>query len=69
MRVPELEALAREYRLRGYSRMRRPELIELIRNNQWNTDTPLQSWEASIALVNQNAEWGLQGIQSNSSTK
>ena len=40
MRVPELEALARECRLRGYSRMRSAELIELIQNYQ----RPLQSW-------------------------
>ena len=30
MRVPELKALTRERRLRGYSWMRRAELIELI---------------------------------------
>ena len=41
MRMPELKALAREHRLRGYSRLRKTELIELIRNNQ----QPLQSWE------------------------
>ena len=50
MRVPELKALARECRLRGYSRMRRAELIELIPNDQWNTNTPLQSWEPSMGL-------------------
>ena len=48
MRMPELKALARKRRLRGYSRMRRAELIELIRNDQWNTNTTLQSWEPSI---------------------
>ena len=47
MRVPELKALPRERRLRGYSRMRRAELIELIRNDQRNTNTPLQSWEGA----------------------
>ena len=31
MRVPELKALARERRLRGYSRMRKTELVALIR--------------------------------------
>ena len=35
MRMPELKALTRECRLRGYSRLRKAELIELIRNNQW----------------------------------
>ena len=59
MRVPELKALAREHRLRGYSWMRRAELIELIQNDQQNTNTPLQSWEPSIDLGNQTAEWGL----------
>ena len=44
MRVPELKALAREHRLRGYSQIRRAELIELIQNDQWNTNSPLQSW-------------------------
>ena len=48
VRVPELKALTREHRLRGYSRMRRAELIELIRNDQQNTNTPFQSWEPSI---------------------
>ena len=42
MRVAELKALARERGLRGYSRLRKPEIIELIRNNQqsWAPDTP-----------------------------
>ena len=30
MRMPELKALAREHRLRAYSRLRKAELIELI---------------------------------------
>ena len=33
VRVPELKALARERGLRGYSRMRRAELITLLQNN------------------------------------
>ena len=41
MRMPELKALTREHRLRGYSRLRKAELIELIQNDQ----RPLQSWE------------------------
>ena len=48
MRMPELKALGRECRLRGYSRLRKAELIELIRNDQWNTNPPLQSWEPSM---------------------
>ena len=33
MRMPELKAIARERRLRNYSRMRKAELVELLRNN------------------------------------
>ena len=44
MRVPELKALARERGLRGYSRLRKAEIIELIRNNQqrasWAPEAP-----------------------------
>ena len=48
MRMPALKALTREHRLRGYSRLRKAECIELIRNDQWNTNPPLQSWEPSV---------------------
>ena len=34
MRMPELKALARERRLRGYSRLRNAELIELLQDNE-----------------------------------
>ena len=50
MRMPELRTLAREHRLRGYSRLRKAELIELIRNDQWNTNPLLQSWEPQRTL-------------------
>ena len=33
MRMPELKALARDHRLRGYSRLRKAELIELLQDN------------------------------------
>ena len=45
MRMPKLKALTRECRLRGYSQLRKAELIQLIQNNQPNTNPPLQSWE------------------------
>ena len=33
MRMPELKSLAREDRLRGYSRMRKTELVALLQNS------------------------------------
>ena len=46
--MPELKALARECRMRNYSQLTKAELIELIRNDQRNTNPPLQSWEPSM---------------------
>ena len=40
MRVAELKAITRERGLRGYSRLRKAELIELLRNNQPSTRPP-----------------------------
>ena len=48
MRMPELKALTRESRLRGYSLLRKAKLIQLIQNDQQNTNLPLQSWEPSM---------------------
>ena len=53
MRMPELKSLAREHRLRGYSRMRKAELVALLQNSsppgQSRTSTsptrPTQTWE------------------------
>ena len=53
MRVPELKSLARERRLRGYSRMRKAELVALLQNGpppgQSRASTsltpPTQTWE------------------------
>ena len=39
MRMPELKAIARERRLRNYSRMRKAELVELLRNNHLAMET------------------------------
>ena len=33
MRMPELKSLTRERRLRGYSRMRKTELVALLQNS------------------------------------
>ena len=53
MRMPELKTLARECRLRGYSRMRKAELVALLQNSpppsQSHASTsptpPTQTWE------------------------
>ena len=53
MRMPELKSLARECRLRGYSRMRKTELVALLQNSpppgQSRASTsqtpPTQTWE------------------------
>ena len=53
MRMPELKSLSREHRLRGYSRMRKAELVALLQNSpppgQSRTSTsptpPTQTWE------------------------
>ena len=53
MRMPELKSLARECRLRGYSRMRKAELLALLQNSpppsQSRASTsptpPTQTWE------------------------
>ena len=48
MRVSELKALVRERGLRGYSWLRKAEIIELIRNNQQG----LASWAPDISPRN-----------------
>ena len=50
MRMPELKSLAREHRFRGYSRMRKAELVALLQNSpppgQSRASTsPTQTWE------------------------
>ena len=53
MRMPELKSLAREHRLRGYSRMRKAELVALLQNGpppgQSRASTsptpPTRTWE------------------------
>ena len=53
MRMPELKSLAREHRLRNYSRMRKAELVALLQNNPPPGQSrasaaptpPTQTWE------------------------
>ena len=53
MRMPELKSVAREHRLRGYSQMRKAELVALLQNSpppgQSSASTfptpPIQTWE------------------------
>ena len=53
MRLPELKALARECRLRGCSRMRKAELVELLRNNG-RASAPTPPPQMCIACVTLN---------------
>ena len=54
MRVPELKSLTREHRLRGYSRMRKAELVALLQNSppqgqscaSKSPTPPTQTWES-----------------------
>ena len=51
MRMPELKALAREHRLRGYSRLRKAELIAFLQDNEHQAQRPplpppqMSTWE------------------------
>ena len=47
MRVAELEALARERGLRGYSRLKKAELIALLRNTLQPSTRPVPQSRAS----------------------
>ena len=40
MRMPELKALARESGLRGYSQLRKAELIAFLQNNEHQAQRP-----------------------------
>ena len=41
LRMPELKALTREHRLRGYSQLRKAELIAFLQNNEQRRQRPL----------------------------
>ena len=43
MRMPELKALTREHRLRGYSRLTKAELIAFLQNNEHQAQRPPRS--------------------------
>ena len=51
MRMPELKAIAREHRLRGYSRLRKAELIAFLQDNERQAQRPplpptqMSTWE------------------------
>ena len=50
MRMPELKSLAGEHRFRGYSRMRKAELVALLQNGpppgqSCASTSPTQTWE------------------------
>ena len=53
MRVAELKALVRERELRGYSRLRKAELIVVLRNKLQPPRTPATRNQASNHSVNQ----------------
>ena len=40
LRMPELKALTREHRLRGYSRLRKADLIGFLQNNEQRRHRP-----------------------------
>ena len=49
MRMPELKALTRKRRLRGYSRLRKAELIAFLQNDEHQAQRPpppqMSTWE------------------------
>ena len=51
LRMPELKALAREHRLRKYSRLREADLIAFLQNNEQRQQRPpspppqMSTWE------------------------
>ena len=46
LRMPELKALAREHGLRGYSRLRKTDLIAFLQNNEcWVQRRQMSTWE------------------------
>ena len=48
LRMPELKALAREHRLRGYSRLRKVELIAFLQDEDRRQDEPTQQPELEV---------------------
>ena len=48
LRMPELKALAREFRLRGYSRLRKAELIAFLQNKDRQQEEPTRELELEV---------------------
>ena len=48
LRIPELKALARERRLRGYSRLRKVELIAFLQDEDRRQEEPTQQPELEV---------------------
>ena len=57
LRMPELKALTRERRLRGYSRLRKANLIAFLQNNERQARSPGQeTTETSTGVYLETAE-------------
>ena len=48
LRMPELKALAREHKLRGYSRLRKAELIAFLQDEDRQQEEPIQQLELEV---------------------
>ena len=60
LRMPELKALARERRLRGYSRLRKAELIAFLQDKDRRQEEPTQQPELEVlqSLAVEIRTWG-----------
>ena len=51
LRMPELRTLAREHELRGYSRLRRAELIAFLQNNRQNVSPQMEDKDEGVGVA------------------